>query len=525
MKHYLSKGTFNFYYNMLFSDNHRTIIVGLQEINNLLIHDWVLLPDCKKALDNRLSELLLTIRDEALRRCIYRLCADSYSPELADICARLLQKEDNPDNRMSIIPVLYGSYAESDFNKILKHIDTGLTGDQIALAKCYYPLDRASSLNKKVINDILNSNDITSLRWLSILSNSQGQSERENSLLNAELFSELAKHDDIWVQKYALGTFRHSKNFKITDFGLEYTSFTNLNPQPKKWALSIMWRDENFINMHSDFIEEVLSPHHLFAECDERVREGIANGLNKSKYSDQIASCVIQWYSLESCEPVRIWLKACMSKWAEYNQDFKYAVLEDGNVISGPDIIASFTTVKQNIKRETRFGMSSKPSKIFISHSSYDKYYASALVDFFESLGARNDSLFCSSVPGYGIPLNEDVYSYLKKQFDLYSLHVFFLLSPHYYESVACLNEMGAAWMMQSKYTTILLPGFSYKEIEGAINPKQIALRFDDEEYQIKEQIGELKEQILAELNLPAINGVRWEQKRDSFLKAMKNNK
>lgn len=59
--------------------------------------------------------------------------------------------------------------------------------------------------------------------------------------------------------------------------------------------------------------------------------------------------------------------------------------------------------------------MEQKKSKIFISHSSLDKNYVSHFVDFVEGIGLRSEQLFCSSVPGYNIPLDEDIYDYLIK--------------------------------------------------------------------------------------------------------------
>ena len=162
--------------------------------------------------------------------------------------------------------------------------------------------------------------------------------------------------------------------------------------------------------------------------------------------------------------------------------------------------------------------MSQKSPKIFISHSSLDKEYVTCLVDFLESIGLTQEQLFCSSVPGYGIPLDEDIYDYLKRQFKEHNLHVILVLSNNYYQSVACMNEMGAAWVLQNKYTTILLPGFEFKEIQGAINPRQIGLKLDSDLTEIKEKLGQLKEVLSQEFGLSHIPDVRWEQKRDSFI-------
>lgn len=61
-------------------------------------------------------------------------------------------------------------------------------------------------------------------------------------------------------------------------------------------------------------------------------------------------------------------------------------------------------------------------------------------------MGLKESQIFCSSASGYGIPLDEDIYEYLKKQFfDEFDLHIILILSNNYYESVASMNEMGAA--------------------------------------------------------------------------------
>lgn len=167
--------------------------------------------------------------------------------------------------------------------------------------------------------------------------------------------------------------------------------------------------------------------------------------------------------------------------------------------------------------------MPQKSPKVFISHSSIDKNYVASLVELLEDIGLSEQQVFCSSVSGYGIPLDEDIYDYLKSQFDNHDLHVILVLSDNYYGSVACMNEMGAAWMLQSKYTTVLLPGFEFKNIKGAINPRKIGLKLDNDLTDVKEKLGQLKDSLLEEFNLPPITDVRWERKRDNFINSLSN--
>lgn len=165
--------------------------------------------------------------------------------------------------------------------------------------------------------------------------------------------------------------------------------------------------------------------------------------------------------------------------------------------------------------------MAIRKPKIFISHATKDKDYVAALVNLLEDIGLRESQVFCSSASGYNIPLDEDIYDYLKKQFNEFDLHVILVLSDHYYESVASMNEMGAAWVLQKKYTTILLPGFEFKEIRGAINPRKIGLKLDNDSNDVKEKLGQLKDTIIDEFGLETIRDVRWEQKRDQFIKSI----
>lgn len=161
-------------------------------------------------------------------------------------------------------------------------------------------------------------------------------------------------------------------------------------------------------------------------------------------------------------------------------------------------------------------------SKIFISHSSEDLKYVEPFVELLADIGLTNENLFCSSVPDYAIPLNQDIFDYLASLFHNYKLYVVFMLSNNYYESPVCLNEMGAAWVLKSEYTSILLPGFEYKEIKGAVNPNKIGMKLDDEEELLKKRLGELKNLMSKEFGI-SVPDMRWEKKRNDFIEMMKS--
>jgi hypothetical protein len=99
---------------------------------------------------------------------------------------------------------------------------------------------------------------------------------------------------------------------------------------------------------------------------------------------------------------------------------------------------------------------------IFLSHCSADKPYGDALAKFIIGLGVNNDQLIYTSHQLHKIPLDANIYDYLRK--NIYSeIFMIFLLSDQYLDSPACLNEMGAAWVTQSDYTNIFTPNFNFE--------------------------------------------------------------
>ncbi len=159
-----------------------------------------------------------------------------------------------------------------------------------------------------------------------------------------------------------------------------------------------------------------------------------------------------------------------------------------------------------------------RPHMIFISHSSKDKEYTDAFVNLLFDMGLNEDDIVCSSYTGLGVPLGESIYKWLVEKFQKYDLHVLYFLSSNYYKSVACLNEMGAAWAMKQKWDGVLLPGFSFQEITGCIDSTQIIIQLNDDTDELKHRLGELKDDVVNEFELRPISPTRWEKIRDKFI-------
>lgn len=166
-----------------------------------------------------------------------------------------------------------------------------------------------------------------------------------------------------------------------------------------------------------------------------------------------------------------------------------------------------------------------KKPMLFISHSSEDEAIASSLVTMLRTLGFNKRNLFCSSVPGYDIPEGEDIYDTLATKFMEYDIYVILLLSKNYYDSVACLNEMGATWVLKAKYSTIVCPGFTVPEIKGAVNPRKMAVVLDDSK-RVNGKLNQLKDNLIEFFHLPEVeDDTIWENDRNEFLKSIEKKK
>ena len=156
---------------------------------------------------------------------------------------------------------------------------------------------------------------------------------------------------------------------------------------------------------------------------------------------------------------------------------------------------------------------------LFISHSSDDKEFVTYLVDLLEALGFDENTLFCSSIPEYGIHLNDDIFQTLYSSFHDYEIFVLFVHSPRYYKSHVSLNEMGAAWILKSEYSSILTRDMKFEDMDAVVPPNRIAIKVNAEDAAAR--LNELKDILLAKFNLRPVDSSKWERKRNAFLKAV----
>ncbi len=162
-------------------------------------------------------------------------------------------------------------------------------------------------------------------------------------------------------------------------------------------------------------------------------------------------------------------------------------------------------------------GKSSEPV-IFLSHRSTDKKYGDALEKLITSMGIKNNQLIYTSHPLHKIPLDKNIYEYLRDSFGR-KIFVIVLWSNEYLDSPACLNEMGAMWVTQSDYTNIYVPTFDFKNskyYQCAVDRNKMGAILDGSET-CKASIVELKNK-LADLFGLTLDEKQWIYSLDQFM-------
>ncbi len=159
-----------------------------------------------------------------------------------------------------------------------------------------------------------------------------------------------------------------------------------------------------------------------------------------------------------------------------------------------------------------------KKTKIFISHATKDKVFVEKIIELLEYMGLNEKQIFCSSIPGYDVPVGTDFLEHIREQYEEYELFVIFVHSPNYYNSTVSLNEMGAAWVLRKNAVSFLLPGFGFERMNGVVGRNQISIKLDNEEIEVKDKLNQFFDMIVQHFGVDKSRNVRWEEKRDAFL-------
>lgn len=161
-----------------------------------------------------------------------------------------------------------------------------------------------------------------------------------------------------------------------------------------------------------------------------------------------------------------------------------------------------------------------KKPKVFISHKKEDKSFADALVSLITFIiGAGKDKIFCSSVPGYGIHQSGDILDEMKAQFDNYEVFMVIIHSPRYYKSSICLNEMGAAWVLGTRFASFMTSDCKAEHLCGVINREKICIDINDDAETLNAHLNDFKDDLMIFFGSDDPEQSQWENARGRFVR------
>lgn len=124
--------------------------------------------------------------------------------------------------------------------------------------------------------------------------------------------------------------------------------------------------------------------------------------------------------------------------------------------------------------------MSEASPRIFISHSSKDGKVVQAFVEKILKigLGLEDINIFCTSLVGTNIRSGEDFKRAIQKELQLCTA-VIQIITKDYKESEVCLNEMGAAWILDKPVIPFILDPIRFNTV-GFIHITDQILKLND---------------------------------------------
>jgi hypothetical protein len=151
-------------------------------------------------------------------------------------------------------------------------------------------------------------------------------------------------------------------------------------------------------------------------------------------------------------------------------------------------------------------------ARIFVSHAAKDKALVEEFVDLLHlGMGVGPDDVFCTSLPGMGIPTGADFVSFIKANVQTPEV-IILLISPAFLDSEFCGNEVGASWALSIQVVPLLIPPVGHSDLRGVLFGKQAAKLTD------KTKLSDLRDDLTQRLSLTPFRTSHWERARDKFL-------
>ena len=181
------------------------------------------------------------------------------------------------------------------------------------------------------------------------------------------------------------------------------------------------------------------------------------------------------------------------------------------SMYKGCDVFDDCLKLARDWSAVSKYQLFGKPyyHKVFISHASVDKPIVDEFVDRVLRLacGFKTDDIVYTSREDTGVEYGEGIPDFIKENLHTSSL-VLFMISDNYKKSEVCLNEMGAAWALEKKTVSIVLPNCGFESL-GWLTSLDKALKIDS---------SESLDKLYGMLTRTEQNAIDWNRQKEAFL-------
>lgn len=324
--------SFSYYVSLLGAKDNRTIIVGLQELFISLKTGCILSRYQRRVLEPLIIRIISNNMDARVRRWAYMVGTFCFNKELVRVSVEQLEKETDYENRTWIMAMLAYNLEETEFNKAVFKLNHDLLEDNIKLAIYLFSNNYKYRLRSTDIKNIIEKDDKISLFWIGSIAaySDLAKLRRKEIIIPDYIISDLTNHDDDEILKHIMYAYSFKNKFTIKDeLKFDYYDYYNMQPHHKKWFLTAIWKDKEFIRNNSEYIKEILEPRHLFLNCDKRVREGLARGLSEFEFDSALVRSVLEWISYENETSVLHFLLLYIIKWKDVCNEYQEIINEE----------------------------------------------------------------------------------------------------------------------------------------------------------------------------------------------------
>ncbi len=240
----------------------------------------------------------------------------------------------------------------------------------------------------------------------------------------------------------------------------------------------------------------------------------ISEGFDASKFSAaENVNCLEIAYNLDLSYRLRI----CASIYGAHLCDIfcePYTLMD--HIYCGCDKFSQVVEMAKNWAKVFRYILKGLPyiHKIFISHSTDDQNIVTNFVDriLLNSCGLTPQQIAYTSLQSTGVELGESIPEFIKHNIKE-ATYVLLMVSDNFKKSEVCLNEMGAAWAMDKKLISILLPNVSFKKL-GWLTSLEKAIKIED---------ARALDRLYSLFNTKGTDSIEWNRHRDNFLSSIKS--